>query len=70
MIPLDFRKIANKVISDEEVSTDDRNVVIGFVNYVKAYCADLKHTEHDVMLDDKLYKKVYDLYEIIVVNRK
>jgi hypothetical protein len=70
MTPMDFRKLTNKVISDEEVNDDDRNIVIGFVNYIKAYCADLKCTEHDIMIDDDLYNTVYGLYQVVVVNRK
>ena len=33
-----------------------------FVNFVQYYCADLKENEFDVLHDDKLYRKVCNLY--------
>ena len=70
MIPVDFRELTNKVLCGEEIHVDDKNIINEFANYIKAYCADLKCTEHDVIFDDKLYEKVYSLFDNVILKRK
>ena len=45
---------SGKVKEDKDVSK--------FVNFVQYYCADIKENEFDVLYDDKLYRKVCNLY--------
>ena len=70
MIPVNFRELTNKVLCGEEINVDNEDIINDFANYIKAYCADLKCTEHDVIFDDKLYDKVYTLFDNVILKRK
>lgn len=70
MIPVNFRELTNKVLCGEEIQVDNKNIINDFADYIKAYCADLKCTEHDVIFDDKLYEIVYGLFENVILKRK
>ena len=39
-----------------------------FTSYIEAYCAELKTTEHDILLDDELFEMVYSLFYNITVR--
>jgi hypothetical protein len=39
-----------------------------FTSYIEAYCAELKTTEHDILLDDELFEMVYSLFYNITVK--
>lgn len=67
---INFRKLTNKVLCGEDIQDDNKKIIYEFANYIRAYCADLKCTEHDVIFDDKLYDKVYTLFDNIVLKRK
>ena len=45
---IDLRELTNKVLCGEEIDGGDKKIVIKFANYIKAYCSDLKCTEHDL----------------------
>lgn len=70
MIPVNFRELTNKVLCGEEINVDNKNIINDFAAYIKAYCADLKCTEHDVIFDDKLYERVYSLFDNVILKRK
>lgn len=68
--PVNFRELTNKVLCGEDINDENKKFIIKFANYIKAYCADLKCTEHDVIFDDKLYDKVYNLFDSVVLKVK
>jgi hypothetical protein len=37
--------------------------VVGFIDMMKYYCAEMKTTEYEVLQDDKIYQRVYDLFD-------
>jgi hypothetical protein len=51
-----------------EINSDDRFLKM-FLHYLDAYCAEMKQTEWDVLLDDKNYQSVYGLFDNIMVKR-
>lgn len=48
----------------------DKEIVLEFKKYLDAYCAELKHTEDDVLLNDKHYDLVYNLFYSIILKNK
>lgn len=63
-----LRQLAKESILDGK-SINDR-VLNEFINYLSAYCADLKYTETEILINDKLYNMVYQLFESVVLNKK
>lgn len=45
-------------------------VVDKFFNYLDCYCAELKFTEYDVLLNDEHYESVWSLFSNIVLKEK
>ena len=41
---------------------DDEITLQKFTNYIEAYCAELKTTEHDILLNDELFETVYSIF--------
>ena len=41
-----------------------------FVNYLEAYCHDLKTTEWDILLNEKNLNKVFDIFESLFITEK
>jgi hypothetical protein len=39
-----------------------------FTSYIEAYCAELKTTEHEILLNDELFEMVYSLFYNITVR--
>jgi len=52
------------LIKDKE----DEIALKKFTSYIEAYCAELKTTEHDILLDDELFEMVYSLFYNITVR--
>lgn len=48
--------------------TIDNEIVKKFIDYIKAYCADLKFTEIEILSDDKLFNNVYHLFDVVVMK--
>jgi len=48
----------------------DKDIVFEFIKYLDAYCAELNHTEWDVLSNDEHYDLVYHLFESIILNSK
>jgi hypothetical protein len=53
----------NQIFNDEK---SDEPVVHSFVKYIDAYCAELKCTEHDILLDDEKYVEVFGIFSNIM----
>ena len=41
-----------------------------FIDYILAYCADLKCNESDILYNDKLFNNVYGLFEIVILKKQ
>lgn len=39
-----------------------------FTTYIEAYCAELKTTEHEILLNDELFELVYSIFYNITVK--
>jgi len=48
----------------------DRDVVFEFVKYLEAYCAELKHTEWDVLHNDEHYDSFYSLFDYVILQSR
>lgn len=48
----------------------DKEIVLEFKKYLDAYCAELKHTENDVLMNDEHYDLVYHLFDNIILKNK
>ena len=54
---------ANQLFNDEK---SDEPVVNSFIKYIDAYCAELKCTEQDILLDDEKYGQVFGIFSNIM----
>jgi len=62
--PEDLRELtANQIFNDEK---SDEPVVHSFVKYIDAYCAELKCTEQDILLNDEKYGEVFGIFSRIM----
>ena len=41
---------------------DDEVALQKFTSYIEAYCAELKTTEHEILLNDELFERVYAIF--------
>jgi hypothetical protein len=48
----------------------DREIVLEFIKYLEAYCAELNYTEWDVLLNDEHYDVVFELFQNIILKNK
>lgn len=56
---------ANQLFNDEK---SDEPVVNSFIKYIDAYCAELKCTEQDILLDDEKYEQVFGIFSNIMTR--
>lgn len=54
---------------DNQLFTD-KELVLEFLRYLEAYCAELNHTEWDVLLNDEHYEQVFQLFDSIILRSK
>ncbi len=54
----------------EEKLFADKDLVLEFIKYLDAYCAELKYTEWDVLLNDDHYDRVYNLFTSVILKNK
>jgi hypothetical protein len=47
---------------------DEPLLVHSFIKYIDAYCAELKCTEHDILLDDELYERGFGIFSNITTK--
>jgi hypothetical protein len=52
------------------VGVENLPIVLDFVNYISAFCADLKFSEDDVLHNDEHFNMVYHLFEQNVLTKK
>ena len=38
--------------------------VIGFIDMMKYYCVEMKTTEDEILRNDKIYERVYNLFDL------
>jgi len=65
MNPLELRKQA---IQFFQGITVENEIVKKFIDYIKAFCAELKYTEIEVLNSDKLFDNVYHLFNVVVMK--
>lgn len=47
---------------------DDEVTLKKFTSYIEAYCAEMKTTEHDILLNDELFETVYSIFHNIMTK--
>jgi len=47
---------------------DDEIALKKFTTYIDAYCAELKTTEHEILLNDELFESVYAIFHNITTT--
>lgn len=67
MDPQILRQSAIDFFSGKEC---DNITVKKFIDYIGAYCADLKCNESDILYNDKLFNSVYHLFEVVILNKQ
>lgn len=68
--PTLIRENAIKRLRGNEPCEKSKHVVDKFFYYLDCYCAELKHTEDDVLLNDEHYESVWNLFSNIVLKEK
>jgi hypothetical protein len=66
--PTSLRQNAYKVYKGEYISAKDKNIVDKFFRYLDAYCAELKCSELDILLNDKNWENVFHLFENVMLK--
>jgi hypothetical protein len=66
--PTSLRQNAYKVYKGEDISEKDKNMVDKFFRYLDAYCAELKCSELDILLNDKNWEDVFHLFENVMLK--
>ena len=64
-----LRESMMSYINDDKLF-GDKEIVLEFKKYLDAYCAELKHTENDVLMNDEHYDLVYQLFDNIILKNK
>lgn len=57
-----IRKITLNNLKGLDVTPADKVMIKKFVSYMMVYCCELGFTEWDILLDDKHFEKVWNLY--------
>lgn len=70
MSPSTYRNLSYSLLQGEQIEEKFLNQIKEFINYVHAYCADLKCTENDVLTDDKLFNNVFNLFDVVILQKK
>ena len=66
-----LRELAKASLLRGESLVKDKNdefLLQKFTTYIEAYCAELKTTEHEILLNDELFEKVYAIFYIITTR--
>lgn len=64
------RENAIKQIKGNRTCKNSKPVVDKFFWYLDCYCAEMKHTEHDVLFNDEHYDLVWNLFSNIVLKEE
>lgn len=65
-----IRENAIKQLKGNQPCDESKPVVDKFFWYLESYCAELKHTEDDVLLNDDHYEKVWSLFSNVVLKEE
>ncbi len=68
--PHSLREQAINVVRGNHKITSDEKVLKKFFHYLDAYCAEMKQTEWDVLLNDENYENVYQLFDNIMMKNR
>jgi hypothetical protein len=58
----------NKRVSGHQVDHSTKPYVDKFMNYIDAYCAELKYTDVEILRDDDHFERVFEIYSSINKN--
>lgn len=64
----EIRKLTISHFSNEKLTNGDSLKIKKFLQYLGAYCVEMKLNEQDVLLNDEHYEKVYRLYENVMLK--
>jgi hypothetical protein len=67
--PTSLRQNAYKFYKGEDILEKDKNTVDKFFKYLEAYCVETKSTELDILLNDKNWENVYNLFDSIILKK-
>ena len=70
MEPLTLRNLTILHQQGGEINSENLPIVLDFVNYISAYCSELKFTDHDVLYNDSVFADVFHLFEQNVLTKK
>ena len=62
-MPEEIRRIAISHFKNEKLTIEESSKIKKFLQYLEAYCAEMKFNEQDILLNDEHYEKVYSLYK-------
>ena len=66
----DLRKCVIDELKGEPIDERYQKVVNRFIYYMEAYCAELKCTECDILMNDKKYESVFSLFNNIIFKKE
>ncbi len=66
---VELRELTIEFFKNEE-TTKPKEIVKLFSNYIKAYCAEMKKNEYDILFNDELYEFVYSIFHTLVFKTK
>jgi hypothetical protein len=61
-------KVKSRLVSITE--SDIEKNLISYENYIRAYCAELKLTEVDILTNEKLFNQTFNLFNHVVLNKE
>ena len=66
--PILLREQALNVIKDKTEITTEQKILKKLLYYMDCYCAELKMTELDILLNDKNYEIFYSLFDSVMMK--
>lgn len=67
--PISIREAAIKVAKGNQEINPEEKILKKFFHYLDAYCAEMKQTEWDVLLNDENFENVYQLFDNVMMKR-
>lgn len=66
--PILLREQALNVIKDKTEITTEQKILKKLLYYMDCYCAELKMTELDILLNDENYEIFYSLFDSVMMK--
>ena len=66
--PTNLRKNAYNVYIGKECNEEDKVILEKFFKYMDAYCAEMKCSELDILLNDENWENVFHLFENVMLK--